>query len=78
MICVAFFNKDIQRDKEMADALYKIDPDAYKMFKRPDGSVYVQLKKPLYGLIEAAKLWIHVISRTEKKEKMKQSNIMIS
>jgi hypothetical protein len=52
-------------DKQMADGLCKIDP-AYKAFKRPDGSLYVQLKKPLYGLIEAAKLWFDEISRTLK------------
>jgi hypothetical protein len=50
-------------DREMADALCKIDP-GYKVFERPDGSLYVQLKKPLYGLIEAAKLWFDEISRT--------------
>jgi len=50
-------------DKQMADVLCQIDP-AYKAFKRPDGSLYVRLKKPLYGLIEAAKLWFDEISRT--------------
>ncbi len=53
-------------DKEMADALCRIDPNAYKAFRRHDGSMYVQLKKPLYGLIEAAKLWFDEISRTLK------------
>jgi len=39
---------------------------AYKAFRPHDGSMYVQLKKPLYGLIEAAKLWFDEISRTLK------------
>jgi hypothetical protein len=60
-------------DKEMADALCKIDPNAYKAFKRHDGSMYVQLKKPLYGLIEAAKLWFEEISRTLKSLGFKQN-----
>jgi hypothetical protein len=60
-------------DKEMADALCKIDPKAYKAFKRHDGSMYVQLKKPLYGLIEAAKLWFDEISRTLKSLGFKQN-----
>ena len=60
-------------DKEMADALCKIDPNAYKAFKRHDGSMYVQLKKPLYGLIEAAKLWFDEISRTLKSLGFKQN-----
>ena len=60
-------------DKEMADALCKIDPSAYQTFKRPDGSMYVQLKKPLYGLIEAAKLWFDEISRTLQSLGFKQN-----
>ena len=59
-------------DREMADALCKIDPK-YKAFKRPDGSLYVQLKKPLYGLIEAAKLWFDEISRTLQSLGFKQN-----
>ena len=59
-------------DKEMADALCKIDP-GYKVFKRPDGSLYVQLKKPLYGLIEVAKLWFDEISRTLQSLGFKQN-----
>ena len=60
-------------DKEMADALCRIDPNAYKAFRRHDGSMYVQLKKPLYGLIEAAKLWFDEISRTLKSLGFKQN-----
>ena len=62
------FNKDaepvvMRLDKELADGLLKIDP-GYASFVRPDGSMYVKLTRPLYGLIEAAKLWFDEISRT--------------
>jgi len=50
-------------DRELADVLVKVEP-SYKMFQRPDGSLYCRLRRPLYGLIEAAKLWYEEITRT--------------
>ena len=42
-------------EKELADTLCAIDA-GYEAYLRPDGSMYVKLTRPLYGLIEAAKL----------------------
>ena len=54
-------------EKELADTLCAIDP-GYEAYVRPDGSMYVKLTRPLYGLIEAAKLWFEEISSTLKRE----------
>jgi histone deacetylase 1/2 len=54
-------------EKELADTLCAIDP-GYEAYLRPDGSMYVKLTRPLYGLIEAAKLWFEEISSTLKRE----------
>ena len=53
-------------DKDLADTLCAIDK-GYEALLRPDGSLYVKLTRPLYGLIEAAKLWHDEISSTLKK-----------
>jgi hypothetical protein len=43
-------------DATTAETLCSINP-GYEAYKRSDGTMYVQLLKPLYGLIEAAQLW---------------------
>ena len=50
-------------DKDLANALIDIDPK-YRKYQREDGSLYCRLKRPLYGLIESAKLWHDEITRT--------------
>ena len=54
-------------EKELADTLCAIDK-SYEAYVRPDGSMYVKLTRPLYGLIEAAKLWFEEISSTLKRQ----------
>jgi len=54
-------------EKELADTLCAIDK-GYEAYIRPDGSMYVKLTRPLYGLIEAAKLWFEEISSTLKRQ----------
>jgi hypothetical protein len=53
-------------DKDLADTLCAIDK-GYEALLRPDGLFYVRLTRPLYGLIEAAKLWHDEISSTLRK-----------
>ena len=53
-------------DKDLADTLCAVDK-GYEAYVRPDGSLYVKLTRPLYGLIEAAKLWYDEISSTLMK-----------
>jgi len=50
-------------DKTLADVLIQVEP-SYSKHQRPDGSIYCRLRRPLYGLIEAAKLWFDEITRT--------------
>jgi len=52
-------------DATTAETLCSINPE-YESFKLSDGTMYVQLLKPLYGLIEAAQLWYINITTTLK------------
>jgi hypothetical protein len=52
-------------DATTAETLCSINP-GYEAYKRSDGTMYVQLLKPLYGLIEAAQLWYIKITTTLK------------
>ena len=52
-------------DATTAETLCSINP-GYKAYQRSDGTMYVQLLKPLYGLIEAAQLWYTNITTTLK------------
>ena len=54
-------------DHQVADVLVTIDP-TYSKYRRHDGAIYVRLKRPLYGLVEAAKLWFDELSRTLLQE----------
>jgi hypothetical protein len=60
------FNEDstpifMRLDKDVADVLCDLDKSFIKC-RRHDGSLYVQLLRPLYGLIEAAKLWYDALT----------------
>ena len=50
-------------DAKVAEALCVVNP-GYEVYKLSDGSMYVELLKPLYGLIEAAQLWYTNITTT--------------
>jgi hypothetical protein len=43
-------------DKHIAKLLIRVDPRA-KQYEQPDGSVLVEIRRSLYGLPEASKLW---------------------
>ena len=71
------FDKDatpviMRLDKELADVLVDIEP-SYRKFQRDNGSVYCRLMRPLYGLVEAAKLWHDEITRTLLEEGFTQN-----
>jgi len=50
-------------DGMLASLLVKLCPE-YQKFVNQDGSIIVRLKKALYGCIESAKLWYHLLSST--------------
>ena len=65
------FKKDVQPihmklDAPVAEMLCSINP-GYEVFRLSDGTMYVELLKPLYGLIEAALLWYNNITSTLKE-----------
>ena len=43
-------------DKNIAKLLVQVDPRAHE-FVQPDGSILVEIRRSLYGLPEASKLW---------------------
>jgi hypothetical protein len=52
-------------DAKVAETLCVINP-GYEVYRLSDGTMYVELLKPLYGLIEAAQLWYINITTTLK------------
>ena len=57
----------IRIDKENAEYLMKIDPEA-REFIRSDGTLIARLRKALYGCHESAKLWYDTISNFLKRQ----------
>ncbi|MBS1768271.1 MAG: hypothetical protein JSS77_01290 [Acidobacteria bacterium] len=55
----------IRVEKVVADILIKIDP-RYGMYRLPDGSIILRLKKALYGCIQSARLFYENISKALK------------
>jgi hypothetical protein len=53
--------------KYETEVLCKLDPDKYRSHVRKDGTLVVQLKKGLYGLVQSARLWYNKLS-SELKE----------
>ena len=52
-------------EKQVADVLCHNNP-GYEHYREPDGTLYVELLKPLYGLIEAGKRWYEDITTSSK------------
>jgi hypothetical protein len=48
-------------DKELSKELVEVDRN-YTNFLQPDGTIFVELIKALYGLPEASKLWFTHLS----------------
>ena len=53
-------------DKELARICCKVDPQARK-YLQPDGTLYVEVRRALYGLPESAKLWNEFLNNVLKK-----------
>ena len=50
-------------DSKIAEVLAKVNGQ-YEEFRNSDGSLYVKLKRPIYGLVQSALRWNEEISRT--------------
>lgn len=59
--------------KNIAEIIITME-DGFKQFARKDGSLVVELKKCLYGLQEAAKVWYDLISNVLLRNNFKRSN----
>ena len=54
---------DMMLSVEVTDMLCEIDP-ANKQYVRPNGKIYVRLKKALYGCVQSAVLWYKELKNT--------------
>ena len=59
-------------EKNVAEALCEVNP-GYEVYRTSDGTLYVELLKPLYGLIEAGQLWYDNITGTLRTMKFIQN-----
>jgi hypothetical protein len=57
-------HKWVKLDKRVVQKLMELQPDRYKNYVLPDGSVIVKMKKLSYGYVEAAHYWWRDLSGT--------------
>jgi hypothetical protein len=57
-------HKWVNLDKRVAQVLIELDPEKYKEYLLPDGTIIVKMKKISYGCVEAAKYWWKDLTET--------------
>jgi hypothetical protein len=54
----------VKLDKRVVQILAEIEPEKYRKYMQPDGTMVVEMKKLSYGYVEAAHYWWKDLTKT--------------